>query len=231
MFYLQFMKTKILVAFIFLINSAFSQLVTDTELWQGNTLKVELNKKLRLDIDQQFRLHQTASNVRVAFTQFGLKYEINKAFSVAPAYRISIPNGGVMSDRYQIDGNYKWKKKDFPLSIGYRARFQNEVERLTRRPNTKWRNKLSLEANLSKLVDPFVSSEIFFRFNGRNEFRDIRFTLGLDWKLTKDLDFTTFYRFQREINVNLPQGEYVIGLMLGYKIGIKKEKEKDKKKN
>lgn len=51
-FYLQFMKTKILIAFIFLINSVFSQLVTDTELWQGNTLKVELNKKLRLDIDQ-----------------------------------------------------------------------------------------------------------------------------------------------------------------------------------
>ncbi len=226
------MKKNFLLVLLTLSTTVIqSQLITDTELWQGNTLKVDLSERFRLDIGQQFRLHQTVSSLKNAFTEFGLKYKINNSFSIKPGYRVILQGNDLIRDRYQLDVKYKWKKQDFPLSFGYRARFQQVVERLTRRQFTHLRNKAYASFNLSKVVDPFVTGELFFRFNNRNQMDRARFTIGLEWKLTSDLNLETYYRFQRELFIdNIPEGDHIIGLMLAYKLKGKKEDDEKAKK-
>ena len=114
-------------------------------------------------------------------------------------------------------GNYNWSKKGAPLSFGYRLRFQS----LLGNNKTYVRNKLKFEYNLSKLVDPFMAYELFFRLNGKNEFRVSRITLGLDWRITKPLHLTTFYRLQDDIFIKNPERRHIIGVTLDYKLDLK----------
>lgn len=79
---------------------------------------------------------------------------------------------------------------------------------------TYLRNKIKIGYNLSKLVDPFIAYEAFFRFNTKNEFRVSKWKFGLDWKINKRLDLTTYYRFQDDIFIKKPEGQHIIGLMV-----------------
>lgn len=73
-------------------------------------------------------------------------------------------------------------------------------------------------------MDPSVAYELFFRLNGRNEFRVSRITLGLDWRITKQFEMTTFYRLQDDIFVNSPERQHIVGLMLAYELDLKKRR-------
>ena len=63
---------------------------------------------------------------------------------------------------------------------------------------------------------------MFFRLNAKNEFRVSRLTVGLDWKITKKIKVTTFYRLQDDIFVKSPERQHVLGMMLSYKFKAKK---------
>ena len=63
---------------------------------------------------------------------------------------------------------------------------------------------------------------MFFRLNGKNEFRVSRLTVGLDWKITKKIEVTTFYRLQDDIFIKAPERQHILGMMLTYKLKAKK---------
>ena len=91
----------------------------------------------------------------------------------------------------------------------YRGQGRNPIKYL--------RNKLAVSYNFSKLVDPFIASELYFRIRNKpNEFQKYRLDVGLDWRLGKKCNLSTFYRLQKEINVNNPALEHVIGIGYSY---------------
>ena len=102
-------------------------------------------------------------------------------------------------------------------------RIQDTKEAETGRKFTFIRNRAKLEYNMSKLVDPFFLTEVFYRFNDRNEFRAIRYAIGLEWKLNKQLDLLTSFTSQKEINVNSPDKENIFSVRLSYLLDLKKE--------
>ncbi len=208
---------------IFLFTSLKGQQTTDIELWRGSTFQLRFNKKFRVDIEEQFRLNDTISSLKSVFTELGLRYRINRHFAFKGNYRYVVRPNNDNRSRFSLDAYYNWNKKKFPLAIQYRLRFQDTKESNRGRKFTFVRNKLIVDYNLTKLVDPFLSYEIYFRFNQKNEFRTWRFTAGLDWRLSKRLDLTTFYRHQKEINVNNPEAQHIIGVMLIYGARIKKK--------
>lgn len=192
---------------------SFGQRPADYELWTGASLKFKLSKKLNLSVAEQVRFNDTISSVKKSFTEIGLKYKIANGFSLKGNYRLIVPPGKTILHRIAIDGNYSWKKKGYPLSVNYRLRLQHQFGK----QRTYMRNKVKLDYNLTKLVDPFVAYEVFFRFNGKNEFRVSRLTVGLDWKITKKFEVSTFYRLQDDIFIKSPERQHVLGLVLAYK--------------
>ncbi len=78
---------------------------------------------------------------------------------------------------------------------------------------------MEINYNLSRLIDPFVAGEMYYRiWNKPNELQKYRLDFGLDWRLSKKSALTTFYRYQKEINVNNPVSDHIIGI--GYSATI-----------
>ena len=200
----------------------------DTELWTGAAYKLRLNKKLKASAKQQFRINEGVSALRVSFTEFGLRYKLDKHFSFKGQYRFVQRPYNHNGHRFSIDAyaNYKKKKSDF--SFQYRFRFQHTTENNTYIQYVFMRHKVGVEYNMSKLVDPYVTYEIYYQFNRVNELKAWRLTGGLNWKLSKKFELTTFYRFQRGVNISYPKGQHVIGVILSYGDKLKKKKKNKK---
>lgn len=208
------LKPFIVCALFLATQIAYGQRPADFELWTGGEVGLKLNKKLGLSLSEQVRFNDTISSIKKTFTELGLKYKVGKNFSFKGNYRLTIPPNENILHRLALDANYQWKKKDTPLSFSYRLRFQHQFGKT----RTYVRNKVKLGYNLSKLVDPFVAYELFFRFNRKNEFRISRLTAGLDWRVTKKFEITTYYRLQDDIFIKSPQRQHIFGLILSYKL-------------
>ena len=206
-----------------------SQIPTDNELWLGGALDLKLNKKWALGFEEQFRINNNVSTLNQMFTEVGGKYKINKYFALKGKYRfVSRPQKNNKT-RISLDILANFKKKNFPLSFGYRLRFQRAITSISKITQYNIRNKFAVDYNLSKLVDPFIAYEIYFRTD-KSEFRVSRLTLGLDWKLNKRMELTSFYRTQKDINVKNPTRQRIIGLMFTYNTSWKKMTKKGSNK-
>lgn len=222
------MIMKRLLFYLFLVSPFISLQAQqkDAELWLGGNFNVKLNKKFQLGIKEQFRFNNNMASFKKELTELGLKYKINKHFAVKPGFRYVIVGNKNNQRRFFLDGFYKWSKKDFPLSLQYRLRYQSTKNFNSNKNTTNYlRNKLEVEYNLSKLADPFVSYELYFRFNQKNEFRVARFTMGVDWKLNKRMSLATFYRLQKDIGsikLSKRNTSHIFGVIYSYGMKMKK---------
>jgi len=224
---LRLILTIAVSSFFFTVKA---QKPTDFELWTGASFKLKLNKKFKVDIEQQARFNDTISALKKTFTELGLKYQMNKSIAFKVNYRFVIRPTKSNQNRISVDAYYHWDKKKFPLSFDYRLRFQDTENVNSGKNFTYLRNKLSVKYNLSKLVDPTIAYEIFYRFNGKTEFRVTRLTIGFDWRLNKKMNLNTFYRLQNDININTPEKQHIVGVSFSYSLGLKKILKKRAKK-
>ncbi|MCR9172854.1 MAG: DUF2490 domain-containing protein [bacterium] len=217
------MKARHLSLSIFFVGiilypfSAISQ-TTDYELWSGVSVTYKVAKKHRLELEQQVRFDDRISSVKNTFTAFGWRWKMNKRFSFTPTYRYTFVPNDDNHGRISADLNYSWDKKKFPLRVKNRLRYQNRSPFDGDRRKSYLRNKLSFEYNASKLVDPFIAGEIFYRLDRRNEFRIWRFNTGLTWRINKRVDVRTFYRLEQEFNKKSNDRFHIFGLDLAWKI-------------
>lgn len=216
-------KIKLIIALFLCLMMQFvsAQIPTDNELWSGGALDLKLNKKWSLGLKEQFRINNNISTLNQVFTELSGKYKVNKYFRLKANYRFVARPQKNNKTRLSLDILAKLKKKDFPLSFGYRMRFQRAVTSVSKNTRSYIRNKFVVNYNLSKLVDPFIAYEIYFRPD-KKEFRVSRLTLGLDWKLNKRMELTSFYRIQRDINIKKPTRQNIIGVMFTYNTSWKK---------
>ena len=189
---------------------------TDFEFWPSADLRYNISKKFRVSVEQQLRLDDGASQFKTTFTEAGLRYRISRYIRIRANYRFIIRPNDI---RQRISGDLllRYQKKKFPLRFNYRMRLQKLYRGEGRNPIKYFRNKLAVSYNLSKLVDPFVASELYYRlWNKTNELQKYRLDFGMDWRLNKKSSLSTFYRFQKEINVNNPALDHVIGIGYSY---------------
>lgn len=213
------MKYTILVVLFFLVSQfSFGQRPSDLELWTGGEVGIKLSKKFSTSLAGQVRFDDTISALKKSLTEIGAHYKLGKRFSIKGIYRFTFPPNQTMQQRVAVDANYSWKEKGRPLSVKYRLRYQHVLGDT----RTYVRNKIKFDYNLSKLVDPMIAYELFFRLNGKNEFRVSRLTIGLDWKITKQLELTTYYRLQDDIFVKSPERQHIIGLLMAYEFDFRK---------
>lgn len=197
-----------------------------TELWLGATLKMKLSKKFRFDVEQQLRLEDHESGFDQTFTELGLRYKITDNFDVKGQYRYAITDDEHNEARWSVDLSYEYDIKNFPLDIGYRFRFQDEKVDWTGEKKTYIRQRLTLDYNLSKLVDPAFEYEWFYKLNDDHEFRRSRYTFSLQWKVNKKSELETFVRLEDEYNVKQPDRIYIMGLAYSYDLDFRKKKKK-----
>lgn len=245
---LKSMKHLILLVSLTFSVVTFSQdsvLVRDFETWSGVTLKKSfLEKKLNLQLTQEFRLNSNSTHMNNYFTEIAAGYEIFKGFEAGLGYRFirnNTKNGYKNEQRLNADISYKHKLDRLELS--YRFRYQNRNEIGVSRdegddPINKYRFRLKAEYNIKNWkLDPYVSSEIFYsqevsRVNyvpsiteveNISAFQKLRFTVGTSYKLNDRFELNGFYRLERDFKTYppvyyTPATYHIIGLNLEIKL-------------
>ncbi len=183
----------------------------DFQLWSKIGASYDLNKDLRVSLDQGFRARENASLPDVTFSNLSLKYDLIKKWSVAIGYRyitdFDLSQNTSISHRIYTDINYRKKKKRW--LIKNRLRFQYQEENIT------LRDKVSLSYNIRKTpLEPFTAFELFFK---DSEFKKWRYTLGASYPFLKEFDIDVYYRLQQSFNTNNPKQLHILGLGIEYK--------------
>ena len=204
---------------------------SDWGSWNTIGLEYKLDKKWTFSLEEQLRLKENISVVDEYFTQLGAEYKLFKGFNLAGGVRYIRQNdnqGNIQGYenhfRYNIDATYKHDVDNFTL--GYRLRYQNKNELGVSAAEGDYANqnirlKASIEYNIKKWkLDPKFSAELFNHFEKEddNGFSKYRLTFGTDYKIKKIGKIGVFYRFEKELNVDLPDVTNIIGLKFIYTI-------------
>ena len=193
------------------------------ELWAGGTLELDMKKGFSLEMTSQVRIADGLARYNGYYGEAGMAYKINKYFKVKACYRYTNKAGHHDSEirptnnRERISGDLNF---DIGKKVGfkYRFRYQYTRERNTHKEYNYLRNKLSLKYGLHKMAEPYIEAELFYRLDDANELRAYRYTIGLDSKISGNLNVKNFYRVEKEINTGLPQKYYIVGIMFSYKL-------------
>ena len=209
------LSTALLGIAILICSSAMGQ-ISDNHLWTGAKLRFRMNKKLRFDIEEQVRFNNDVSKLNITFTEGSILYEFTKRISIKGNFRYTYDPESHNALRYSADFAYDWSKKRFPFDFKYRIRFQRQVEEHTRESDNYLRNKFSADYNLSRLVDPFIAYESYFKLDYINKFTVNRYVVGLEWRILKNLDLETFFMYENEFGERNPEINKVYGIGLTY---------------
>jgi len=195
-----------------------AQTPTDTELWAAGIFQMKMNEHFQIHVEGELRFNNNISSQQLGFTETGLKYTVNNYLAFKGNYRfIAKPNKN-NRNRIALDAYFGWRKNTFPLSVKYRLRFQDTKENNTKRKFTYLRNEFTLKYKLSKIVDPYISYEVFYRLNKINQFSTTRVYFGLNWKLNKCMSLSTFYCIQNNVNIINPTKKNILGVLFFYKV-------------
>lgn len=208
----------------------------DTEFWSGFAAKAKVNKKLKIELEEQIRFNDTISNLKSSFTELSFRYNLGHAFKLKGSYRHTVRYGEWQRNRNRISVflYYKWKKKNFPVAAQFRLGVQNDKVVYNSQFISYARGRIKLESELTKRLTPFISYESFYRMyvvtefrttsntggDFKAEFRTNRYTAGLAYKIDKRFALSAFYRREIEINVKNPETQTIGGLMLTYNFKI-----------
>jgi hypothetical protein len=211
------------------LNSAMGQ-SDDFGMWLSAELSKEYSKKTTFNLSQEFRFSDNMAELGSFFTDGGITYRLNKSFRVSGNYRYinSLKKNGSYSSRHRVYADLTYRRKIDPLTLSLRTRIQSQVnsEWFTDRdkiPKNYSRNKLSLSYNKLKKTKPYGSAELFLHLNDNDGIKidNIRFALGTSFELNKRNEMEAFILHQRELNVNKPTRDFVVGV--GYQRTLKKK--------
>jgi len=229
-------KIKALVTIVLVLSAllSFSQTedVSNLSSWNAVGLKYKLNKKWSFTGEQHLRFKEGFTEVDSYFSQLEAEYKIIKKFSLGLGLRFIRDNdtegswqGYENHFRYHLDAMFKQKLSRF--SLGARLRYQNKNELgITTEEGDYAKNNVRLKGSLGYNIkkwplDPKFDAEIFNSYQEGDEdngFSKYRLTIGTDFKLKKLGKIKVYYRFQKDVNVEVPEIENIIGLKYTYTI-------------
>jgi len=218
-------KTLVFILLLAGTMNAVAQ-TTDVKFWNSYKLSADLSKKWSADIEQQIRFNNNISSFDFALTEVTIGYKINKFIDLGGGVRYSYLENNTEStidsyDRFRWMADLKFDTDVFTKDLKANLRFRYQESREvagTDLPDRYLRTKFQLEYNLSKLVDPDISYELYYKFAQPGEFRAHRINVSADWRIMKKLHVETSYIYQWEINVNSPDMEHIIAVGLKYKL-------------
>lgn len=200
--------------------------VRDLQLWSGAKIQKTFAKDWTLSLEEEIRFKQNISEINNFFTEFGLRYRINKNFALAAAYRYTRDKKRDDSyetlSRYNLDLRYKGKIKF--LSIYYRLRYQKEVEGFNLLDMDALyikhvRNRITIRYNDFNTLEPYVSAEIFQAFTPYQSprFDYYRIVGGIRYEPGNFGEFKVAWGFNRELSSSQPAMVYMFTVNYTYK--------------
>ena len=204
----QFIVNTLLLLLFYLPN-CFAQ-TKDFQTWSSVALQKSFSEKFDGTIQQELRLKENSTQLRLTFTDLELKFNVNKNFSITANYRFIIKPDET-NHRIYTNISYSWKKNKFEISP--RIRFQHEF--IQNSPDENYiRPKISFSYKVNKKWEPFLSEELFFHvlYYKGDEFDESRLSGGVNYDFNKNTSLKLYYLFEQQFNVKTPQQNHVLGI-------------------
>ncbi len=202
-------KSKSISGIVILLVSclavqAQTQTEKDGQAWQGISLEYKANDKFTLLLTDEVRLDQNVSEFQLNLINLEVIYDLKKRVKLAGGYRFSLMP---IVDRHRlyITPRLRHELKNINTKIYFSTQFQYEFDK--KQNNTAHlRPKLlfQYEPKFPDKIEPFIATELFYRFTPDNNPDQFRIYTGLDYKLTKQITFKIAYIHAREFNVEVP---------------------------
>jgi hypothetical protein len=107
------------------------------------------------------------------------------------------------------------------MHLTLRERFQAQYspvrnDKKTPSPENHLRSKLTAKADLDRRYSPYFAFEWNYQLNNPegNVVDNLRYRLGVDYKISKVYGAGLYYMINREVHVEAPVTDYVIGIEL-----------------
>lgn len=190
----------------------------DNELWSGAEADFDIGKRFSIEPGIELRLNNNIGGFKNLLLYTGVKYKISDFFRTSLYYRLK-----QKSDTYQneIYASFYVKYKIKPLNLTYRIKYHKEMP-IDDDQEDYLRNKIKISYNLSKTVDPYIHSELYYRFNWDkgDRFIKYRLCLGVEIKIKKNQELTFFYMYQKDINIKKPDVSSILGLFYSFNFDL-----------
>ena len=221
------MRSKLISFFAFcvLLPLGLSAQVNDAGLWAGINLEKKIDKKFSVHLSEELRFYENITELGSFFTEASLEYRLNKTFGFSAGYRFinKRREDNSYSKRHRFLLNATAKRKFNQLNVGVRLRYQSQYadyysDAEGQVPSNYFRTKLAFKYDLNKKYTPFISGEAFIHTNRADGMLmdNYRIEGGIDYEFSKVSSIQLSYIFNKEIQVNDPLTDYVIGIGWNY---------------
>ena len=194
--------------FFLFIQSSFG--IDDTQAWTSIGFEKNLPHSLSFEFEQELRIKDRLSTFSQTISEVSLSYKVVDGLNISIPYRYAVFDDKI-KQRLSLGVSYKYSLK--PISLKYRAKLQRSYEK-DKTPEQLIRNKFS------KKIEPFLSGELFHKFNkSNNELDEYRVSFGLAVDLRRKSSIKIFYIFKKEdLTKTNPDKINVFGLSYTFKL-------------
>ncbi len=217
----------VLLGFLFVFSPVFTQ-DQDFMLWSKLGLKYEISKKTRLSFEEEFRFYENASRLEQNHTEIGVRQKLSDKWDGGVFYRFIYETDPEkyysLSHRAWMQIAYKWQWGQIKGSVRERLQstFQDYLSSKNGKiPDNKLRSKLSFSYKpATGKIEPYVSTEFWYGITTNVPcFIDkFRIGVGLEYKQNRNVQWSIFYNYQKDIQVASPDTGYIFGIAYTYLI-------------
>ena len=189
----------------------------DLQLWGSLKFSKKVNSKLRFELRNQIRWADSLSQYKKNFIDIGFRYNFIKSHSLGLNVRIVNEFEEDKYARMNFDFSSAYSFKNAPISLKQRLRFQQSWDSMGELNKRHLRAKWAI-ALKNKLINPYISHELYWKMADVNEFNQRRSTIGITWCMMDKLKMKLFLRSQKEFNNKNPDQLQIIGFGVHYKV-------------
>lgn len=206
-----------LLFFLLVLNLSAQSIKKETEFWQSFGIDIRVHKIFKVYLEKQLRYEERLTNLESDIYEMGAKLYLYKFLALRLNYRYTIRK---KNKRYRFDGNAYLDFRIKRFDLDFRTRLQSEYieDGIFNDSELELRNRVQLTYRLNKKIRPYTGLELFTGL-GKNNPRErdkIRFSLGVDWRVTGQATITFFYHFQKDLNPDLNDTSHIFGSKFNY---------------
>lgn len=226
------MQTSAVRYFILLVAIlSVATLAAQLEAWQGVSFEHEVNPRYGYVLEVEYRSTFKDYGRGEYLFLGGLNRKLGREFNLTVASRFQ--NGGPEDPaeiRLLADLNFSRKLGETPLTLKARFRSQRDwpLNANTEFPTTDIRPRAGLDCRLNDRLTAFLEYEGRYQLDQRRrEWTRVRYTGGLEFELTDQLNLELFYREEDRINngEGSNRTDKIVGLFLGYTLPDDRERD------
>lgn len=214
-------KFIILILFTILgLNQIYAQ-INDFGLWTSVAIEKNINKHFSLNLSNDFRFNENASELGTINNELGIDYKFNKKISISIYYRLS--NKKLLDDSYilrhrfffDLKAVHRFANFDFSIRLRTQQQFYN-YELLAKEfsPYTSIRPKFQIKYRGFGDLRPYLSYEFFLPLYRpeRRLLDEHRFALGVGYKINLRNTIGIFSIFDKEFAKKKTYVNYIFGI-------------------